>query len=743
VARSVEQTWKSFKIHVACNYSSIFAEDLRARGEHIVTMNVTADYVVNYAPLNSNILESAGIVLISILVLFVSLFLMKVVYAALVGLVSIVLVSTLLYKMPVAMCFSGILDGILFGIWPVVLIILAAVFLFDLNVVTGYFEAVKFSLVNISEDKRILALLLAYCFSGFVEGFSGFSTPVALVSAVMMSIGFEAKETAVSVLLGNTIPVFAGGIGIPVVTLASVTGMSVQSLVVAITRLILPFSFIMPALVVFAVCDPEKGIIAAWYRAYEVFPAILLVGVVQSGLALFIAQFIGPSVISLLSFLITLGVLVLFLKYVWKPKKLLLNSGMLKAEVGLMKEELLVYKFKRLSLHDDHSTLRFLDSSQVSTALFPHSLEYKHGIKPIKPMKRSQSLPNIIMFSNPVNSNEVVHPKSVSLDSKTTVGSTAPNETEVVEESNPSTSEANAQVASSHEVSDDHASSAMGLQALHKVSYDLKHPPTRRTVILAWIPWILVCVIVPIWASASVQGVASTSIVPNLSTCSGLNCATFNIPMPGLNLNVYKPPPYGHGLSSFTWTLNLLGASGIALFICSILSGMIVGTSVSIFFQTLKNSFSRMSLSFLTICLLMAFGFTLKTSGQDVTLGIAAAMSEKGFPFISPIIGFLGVALTGSATSTSVIFGSMQVTAAAQLGLNPVQMAASNMVGGQLGHIVATSSMVVAGVSTGFGEGGKKISGILRAVGLYAILLLIFLGFWNMLIAFCFPSFLY
>ena len=117
---------------------------------------------------------------------------------------------------------------------------------------------------------------------------------------------------------------------------------------------------------------------------------------------------------------------------------------------------------------------------------------------------------------------------------------------------------------------------------------------------------------------------------------------------------------------------------------------------------------------------------------MDYTLGMAAAESLGGYPFISPLIGFLGVVVTGSATTSNVLFGSLQVVAATQLNLNPVQMAASNVAGGVLGHVISTSSMMVAAVSTG--SDSKNISIIAKSVIGYAISLIIAFCCWNMLV---------
>jgi lactate permease len=152
----------------------------------------------------------------------------------------------------------------------------------------------------------------------------------------------------------------------------------------------------------------------------------------------------------------------------------------------------------------------------------------------------------------------------------------------------------------------------------------------------------------------------------------------------------------------------------------------------------LWRSFKRMALSFLTICTLLALGYVIKFSGMDTTLGLAAARTQQGYPFLGPWIGFLGVAITGSATSSNVLFGSLQVVAAQAIGVNPVQMAAANVAGGVLGHIVSTSSMVVAAVATG--SDAKSIGPIARGVVGYALALITAFSLWNTLVAYALPG---
>jgi lactate permease len=147
-----------------------------------------------------------------------------------------------------------------------------------------------------------------------------------------------------------------------------------------------------------------------------------------------------------------------------------------------------------------------------------------------------------------------------------------------------------------------------------------------------------------------------------------------------------------------------------------------------------------MALAMFTISTLLSLGYVIKYSGMDTTLGLAAAKTQKAYPILSPLIGFLGVLVAGSATTSNVLFGSLQVVAADQIGVNHVQMAAANVCGGAFGHILSTSSMVVAAVATG--ADSRSVGPIARGVGLYAISLVLLLAGWNMLVTYAFPSYI-
>ena len=195
---------------------------------------------------------------------------------------------------------------------------------------------------------------------------------------------------------------------------------------------------------------------------------------------------------------------------------------------------------------------------------------------------------------------------------------------------------------------------------------------------------------------------------------------------------VPKPTPEG-AIWAFSW----LSATGTALLLTGIISGLVLGLGpgklVSIYLKTLN----RVKYSLLTIVAMLALGFTTRYSGSDSTMGLAFASTGKLFPFFSALLGWLGVALTGSDTSSNVLFGNLQKVTAGALGLSPILTAATNSSGGVMGKMIDAQSIVVAGVATGqVGQEGN----ILRYVFWHSLVLACLVGILVMFQAYVFPG---
>ena len=245
----------------------------------------------------------------------------------------------------------------------------------------------------------------------------------------------------------------------------------------------------------------------------------------------------------------------------------------------------------------------------------------------------------------------------------------------------------------------------------------------------AWLPWIFLTAFVFAWGMPQIKGLLDSWYAPQ-------------IPVPELHNAVIKMPPVAPKPTpdAAMFKLNLLSATGTALLLAGIASALALrvglGRALRIYGQTLW----RVRVSLLTISAMMALGFTTKYSGTDTTMGLALAGTGRWFPFFSPIIGWLGVALTGSDTSSNVLFGNLQKVTAEQLGLSPLLTCAANSSGGVMGKMIDAQSIVVASVATGGHPDSPTAGAILRAVFWHSVALAILVGIFLMLQAYVFPG---
>jgi lactate permease len=250
--------------------------------------------------------------------------------------------------------------------------------------------------------------------------------------------------------------------------------------------------------------------------------------------------------------------------------------------------------------------------------------------------------------------------------------------------------------------------------------------PSPAEAFRAWMPWLVLSVLVFVWGLPPVKGLLNVLWNP-----------TFK--WPNLHNLVLKAPPLAPNPSpeAATYSFNLLSATGTALFLTGIVSGLLLGLKPGRLFGIFLHTLGRVKYSLLTIAAMLALGFTTRFSGSDASMGLAFASTGKLFPFFSAMLGWLGVALTGSDTSSNVLFGNLQKITAQQIGLSPILTAATNSSGGVMGKMIDAQSIVVAGVATGQqGEEGN----ILRYVFFHSLALAVLVGVLVMVQAYVVPG---
>jgi lactate permease len=541
--------------------------------------------------------------------------------AAFAGLVSAVAVSVIVFGMPVPSALATAAYGAAYGFLPIGWIILNAVFLYNLTVHTGQFEIVKSSVGRLSRDRRIQALLVAFSFGAFIEGASGFGTPVAICSALLIGLGFTPLYAAGLSLIANTAPVAFGAIGTPILTLAAVTGIPAHTLGVMAGRQ-LPFvSLIVPAWLVVTM--------SGWRGLRGVWPAVLVCGGTFAAVQYAWSNFVGVELVDIIGGLASIAALALFAR-VWAPRE--------------------VWDFPAAA--------------------------------PVAPAP------------------------------------TTP----------------------------DPSAARGGKRALPSQAAAVQTAVAPAAVVRAWVPWLILSVAVILWGLAPVkallnggpQGLAAyrTGGRPYVSRVLApswnvplLHRAVFRdypvVPTPVDRARIDDPAYRNERAEAALFTFNWLSATGTAILLAALATALFLRVPFREFLHVAALTARRMRASLATIMLMLALGFVTRYGGTDATLGLAFTKTGMFYPFFAALLGWLGVALTGSDTSSNVLFGSLQKITAQQLGFNPVLIVTANSTGGVMGKMIDAQSIVVATASTGqVGQEGR----ILRFVFWHSVALVIIMG---------------
>lgn len=266
-----------------------------------------------YDPVAGSLGLSALVAAIPVFALLIALGVLRVPAwkSSLIGLAASILVALFVYGMPVGLMANSVVYGGAFGLFPIGWIIFWAIVLYRVTVDTGHFEVIKNSVGTLTDDRRLQALLIAFAFGAFIEGASGFGTPVAVAAAMLAGLGFKPFYAAGICLLANTAPVAFGAIGIPIVTLAGITGLPLASLSAEVGRICAPMSLFIPAYLVI--------VMGGWRALKGVLPGAAVCGIAFAGTQFTVSNFFSVYVTDILSSLAAILCLVVLL-HIWKPK---------------------------------------------------------------------------------------------------------------------------------------------------------------------------------------------------------------------------------------------------------------------------------------------------------------------------------------------------------------------------------------------------------------------------------------
>jgi L-lactate transport len=267
----------------------------------------------NYTPISHSLALSALLAAVPIFVLLLMIGVLRkpAWISSLTGLAGAAVVALFANGMPPALVGNSIAYGAAYGLFPIGWVVFSAIFLYNITVRAGKFEIVKNSIGNLTADRRLQALLIAFAFGAFIEGAAGFGTPVAVAAAMLTGLGFSSFYAGGICLLANTAPVAFGSIGIPITTLATVTGLPLLRISAGVGRICAPVSLIVPSYLIL--------VMGGWKALSGVLPAALVCGIAFGGTQFLVSNFVGPELTDILASLAAMGLLVALLR-VWKPR---------------------------------------------------------------------------------------------------------------------------------------------------------------------------------------------------------------------------------------------------------------------------------------------------------------------------------------------------------------------------------------------------------------------------------------
>jgi lactate permease len=494
---------------------------------------------------------------------------MKAWKASLVALAVALAVAVVVYGMPVGQAVLAGTEGAAFGFFPILWIVINAIWIYNMTVVTGHFDVLRRSMARVSDDLRVQGVIVAFCFGALLEALAGFGTPVAITSVMLIGLGFRPIKAATVALVANTAPVAFGALGVPITTLATVTQLPQDTLGAMAGRQTPILALFVPIALVFLI-DGKRGV-------RQTLPVTLVCGI-----SFAVAQFVTSNYISvpltdIVAALVSVAATVLFLR-VWQPAE------------------------------------RYVEA-----------------------------------------------PESVSAEA-----------------------EVRSPVAAGGVASDGTHATDLGAGDVDEYAQrDAAAHDTPAEVAKAYAPYM---VIIAVFVLAQLPPVKAV-----------LDSVTTSFSWPGLHVQNSA----GKAVALTTFKFNWLNNGGSLLVIAGLLTIPVIGISLAKAFRAYLDTYRQLATAIATVMAVLALAYVMNTSGQTGTLGAWMAGAGAAFALLSPILGWLGVAVTGSDTSSNSLFGALQVAAAHKAGLSDVLMAASNSSGGVLGKMISPQNLAIAAAAVG------------------------------------------
>jgi lactate permease len=482
--------------------------------------------------------------LVSVLPLAVVLVLLGVLrvraqWAALAGLAAAVLVAVIGFGMPLGTSLSAAFHGAFYGLFPILWIVVNALWVFNMTVATGHFDVLRRSFGTLSTDRRTQAILVAFCFGGLLEALAGFGAPVAITSVMLVALGFQPLKAAVVALVANTAPVAFGAMGVPVITLASVSGLPLDQVSSMVGRQTPLLALFVPLVLVYLV-DGRRGVREAWVPA------------VGCGVVFAIAQFLTSNFVS-------------------------------------------------VALTDIVASLLGAVAVFVLARARPRATW-------------AARTPAVAAGAGPGTAAE---------------------------------------------------------------------PDAPAEIRKAYAPYVI---IVAVFALVQLPGIKPA-----------VDSLKLAFTWPFLDIVGTNGAPLTS--STVRYSLTWFSTAGTLMLLAGAIAAGVLGVGAARAAATWWRTVVELRWAIVTVASVLALAYVMNASAQTTAIGLSVAAAGGALVFLSPVLGWLGVAVTGSDTSANALFGSLQVTAAQGAGLPPELLAAANSSGGVVGKMLSPQNLTIAAVA--------------------------------------------
>jgi lactate permease len=522
-----------------------------------------------YAPIADSLGISALVAAVPLILLFILLGVVRMPaqWASLLSLLAAVLIAIFGYGMPVDQTAISASEGAVFGLYPIMWVVINAIWVYNMTVKTGHFAVLRRSFGTISDDQRVQAIIIAFLFGALLEALAGFGTPVAITAVMLIALGFQPIKAAAVALVANTAPVAFGALAIPITTLSELTGLEVEALGAMVGRQT-PFLALIVPLILVGMVDGGRGVRQTW-------PAAVVGGVAFAIGQFLCSNFFSVALTDIVAALVGTGALVLFLR-VWSP------GETIRGETG---------------------------GARPAAA----------GAERHDPAMEAE------------------------IDRRDRTGG-----------------------------------------------------DSRREVFEAYAPYLVIIVVFAIAQLPFLKSLLRSAEYAVLGL-SGSTEEEPKVAWPGLNVM----NPDGEPVSSVEFTVNFFEAAGTLMLVAGIITALVLRVRPGRALKTYGETLNQLKWAILTVVAVLALAYVMNQSAQTLTLGTLAAQTGFLFAFLSPLLGWLGVAVTGSDTSSNSLFGVLQIEAAEGAGLSPLLMAAANSSGGVLGKMISPQNLAIGAAAVG------------------------------------------